>query len=371
MTALPAAFRVLTSPAETGAVTLCLPQDVQAEAWDFPGELFEERTWVVPRSRPDTTLLARAADAIAGATRPMIVAGGGVLYSAAEAALDAFATRFGIPVAETQAGKGALPWDHPLQLGPVGVTGGSAANAVARDADVVIAIGTRLSDFTTASLDSVAGPGRALRGHQRRGAGRGQGARDPAAWPMPASCLGGADRGPRGTRLSRASPPPARRGPSGFDGPGTARSTGSARCPRPQHISQPEAIRLVNEAAGRDGVVVCAAGSLPGDLHKLWRTSRPGGYHLEYGYSTMGYEVAGGIGVAMAEPDRRVYVMVGDGSWLMMSAEIATAVQEGIGADRRAARQPRVPLHPQPVRDRAAARAPSRISGSVIRPPAS
>ena len=151
ITALPAAFRVLTSPADTGAVTLALPPDVQAEAFDFPAQLFEERVWTVPRQRPDATLLARAADAIANAQRPMIVCGGGVLYSAAEEALGAFATRFGIPVTETQAGKGALPWDHALNLGALGATGGSAANAVARDADVVIAIGTRLSDFTTAS----------------------------------------------------------------------------------------------------------------------------------------------------------------------------------------------------------------------------
>ena len=151
MTALPAAFRVLTSPSETGAVTVCLPQDVQAEAWDFPDELFAERTWVVPRPRPDLTLLARAADAIVASRRPMIVVGGGVAYSAAEAALDAFVTRFGIPVTETQAGKGALAWDHPLQLGAIGSTGGSAGNAVARAADLVIAVGTRLSDFTTAS----------------------------------------------------------------------------------------------------------------------------------------------------------------------------------------------------------------------------
>ena len=159
VSALPAAFRVLTSPAETGAVTLCLPQDVQAEAWEFPEELFQRRVWVIPRARPDTVLLDRSADAIAAARRPMIVAGGGVLYSAAEAALDVFARRFGIPVTETQAGKGSLAWDHPLQLGPVGVTGGSAGNAVARTADVVIAIGTRLSDFTTASWTIWQDPG--------------------------------------------------------------------------------------------------------------------------------------------------------------------------------------------------------------------
>ncbi len=329
VTALPAAFRVLTSPAETGAVTICLPQDVQAEAWDFPDDLFGERTWVVPRPRPDATLLARAAAAIVAARRPMIVAGGGVLYSSAEAALDSFATRFGIPVTETQASKGALAWDHPLQMGPIGASGGSAGNAVARTADLVIAIGTRLSDFPTASW---------------------------TAWQHPDVRFVAINVAELDAAKARAIPLVAdaracleeltaaldARGYAGVD-PDRRAETERLRIDwnhevdrvramsTPQHTSQPEAIRLTNEAAGGDGIVVCAAGGLPGDLHKLWRTPRPGGYHLEYGYSTMGYEVAGGIGVAMAEPGRRVYVMVGDGSWLMLSAEIATAVQEGIG----------------------------------------
>ena len=329
VTALPAAFRVLTSPAETGAVTLCLPQDVQAEAWDFPVELFRERTWFVPRPRPDATLLAQAADAIVAARRPMIVAGGGVGYSAAEAALDAFATRFGIPVTETQAGKGALAWDHPFQLGPVGATGGSAGNAVARNADLVIAIGTRLSDFTTASWTAWQDP-------DVRFVAINIGELDAAkagAIPIVAdarACL------EELTNILDA------RGYTGVDAQERVRTESLRRdwntevdrvraLSTPEHVSQPAAIRLVNEAAGTDGILVGASGGLPGDLHKLWRTSRLGGYHMEYGYSTMGYEVAGGIGVAMAEPGRRVYVMVGDGSWLMLSTEIATAVQEGIG----------------------------------------
>ncbi len=326
VTALPAAFRVLTSPAETGAVTLCLPQDVQAEAWDFPDAMFEERTWVVPRTRPDATLLARAADAIAGARRPMIVAGGGVAYSEAEAALDAFARRFGIPVTETQAGKGSLPWDHPSQLGPLGVTGGSAANHIAHDADVVIAIGTRLSDFTTASWTGWQGPGVrfiALNVAELDAA-------KARAIPLVAdarACLEEltgilAARGYAGVEPERRAFQDRLKGEWDVE-------VDRVRALRaPVHVSQPEAIRLVNEAAGTDGILVGASGGLPGDLHKLWRTARPGGYHLEYGYSTMGYEVAGGLGVALAEPHRRVFVMLGDGSWLMLSAEIATAVQE-------------------------------------------
>jgi 3D-(3,5/4)-trihydroxycyclohexane-1,2-dione acylhydrolase (decyclizing) len=326
--ALPAAMRVLVSPAETGAVTLALPQDVQAEAHDFPTELFEPRTWVIPRSRPDEELLRQAADLVAAAKRPMIVCGGGVLYSDASAALDAFATRFGIPVTETQAGKGALPWDHPLQLGPVGSTGGSAGNAVARDADLVIAIGTRLSDFPTMSWSAWQDPDvRFLAINVAE-----LDAAKAAALPLVADARVGLEelavvldaRGFTGA-------PPARR-----DTLEKLRLAWNDEVDRvghlstPAHVSQPEAIRLVNEAAADDGVVVCAAGSLPGDLLKLWRASGPGSYHLEYGYSTMGYEVAGGMGVAMASPDRHVFVMVGDGSWLMLSAEIATAVQERV-----------------------------------------
>ena len=328
VTALPAAFRVLTSPAETGAVTLALPQDVQAEAWDFPADMFEQRTWAIPRVRPDTTLLARAADAIVAARRPMLVCGGGVLYAGAEDTLDAFSRRFGIPVTETQAGKGALPWDHPLQMGPVGATGGTAGNAVARDADLVIAVGTRLSDFTTASwtawqdpdvrfvainvtgLDAAKARAIPLVGDARVTLEELTAALEARDWAgVDAARRGLQDRlrSAWGTEVERV---------------------GHLRTPT--HVSQPEAIRLVNEAAGRDGILVCAAGGLPGDLHKLWRTARPGGYHLEYGYSTMGYEVAGGVGVAMAEPDRRVFVMVGDGSWLMLSVELLTAVQERV-----------------------------------------
>jgi 3D-(3,5/4)-trihydroxycyclohexane-1,2-dione acylhydrolase (decyclizing) len=325
--ALPAAFRVLTSPTETGAVTIALPQDVQAEAFDFPAALFEPRVHLVPRSRPDRTLLGRAVDAIAASRRPLIVAGGGVLFSEASEALDAFARRFGIPVAETQAGKGSLPWDHPFQVGAMGVTGARAANLLARDADLVIAIGTRLADFTTSSWTAWQDP-------EVRFVALNVAELDAAkanALPLVSDARVG---------LEELSAALEARGWAGVEAERRAlaerlRDEWNAEVdrvlhlPAPVHVSQPEAIRLVNEAAGAEGVVVCAAGGLPGDLHKLWRTPFAGGYHLEYGYSTMGYEVAGGLGVKMAEPDREVYVMVGDGSWLMLSSELVTSVQEG------------------------------------------
>ena len=326
--ALPAAMRVLTSPAETGAVTLALPQDVQAEAFDYPLALFEPRVSHVPRGRPDHAGLDRAAEAIAGSERPLVVAGGGVLYSDASERLDGFVRRFGLPVVETQAGKGSLPWDHPFQLGPLGVTGGSAANRLARDTDLVLAIGTRLSDFTTASwtawqdgavrfvalnvaeLDAAKAGALPLVGDARAGLEELERMLQERTWAGV-----GADRRALADRL---------------------RDEWNAEVDRvlhlasPAHVSQPEAIRLVGEAAGPDDTVVCAAGSLPGDLHKLWRTKEPGTYHLEYGYSTMGYEIAGGLGVKLAAPDAEVFVLVGDGSYLMLSGEIATAVQEGL-----------------------------------------
>jgi 3D-(3,5/4)-trihydroxycyclohexane-1,2-dione acylhydrolase (decyclizing) len=326
--ALPAAMRVLTSPAETGAVTVALPQDVQAEAYDWPDDLLERRTWVIPRARPDRAAVVRAAEVIAASARPMIVAGGGVLYSDATDALDAFAQRFGIPVTETQAGKGALPWDHPLQLGAVGASGGSAGNHAAHDADVVLAIGTRLSDFPTMSWSAWQDP--AVRFVAVNVAE--MDAAKAAALPLV---------GDARVTLEELAEALGARGWTGV--PAERRATVERwrmewntevdrvrHLSSSMHVSQPEAIRLVNEAAGDDGVVVCAAGGLPGDLHKTWRASGPGSYHLEYGYSTMGYEIAGGLGVAMAAPDRHVFVMVGDGSYLMLSAEIATARQEGV-----------------------------------------
>jgi len=323
--ALPEVMRVLTSQADTGAVTLALPQDVQTEVFDYPVELFADRVWYLPRPVPEATLLNRAVDLIRASKRPLIVAGGGVLYSEAHEAMAAFAAQTGIPVGETQAGKGSLRYDHPQNLGALGVTGTFGANLIAREADLVIGIGTRYSDFTTASKTAFQNPkvhflnlnvaefdafkhsalpmiadaraalkalGRALRGWQVSATYRKRGERFNRAWDAEVSRIYAAE----GDR------PP---------------------------ISQGAVIGAVNEAARPQDVVLCAAGSLPGDLHKLWRTRDPKGYHLEYGYSCMGYEIAGGLGAKLAAPEREVYVMVGDGSWLMMSSELVTSVQEG------------------------------------------
>ncbi|MFI6989179.1 3D-(3,5/4)-trihydroxycyclohexane-1,2-dione acylhydrolase (decyclizing) [Nonomuraea wenchangensis] len=321
--ALLAAMRVLTDPAETGAVTLALPQDVQAEAYDWPDELFARRVWHIPRPRPERAALARAAERLRAAERPLIVAGGGVLHSEAADELRAFAERFGVPVAETQAGKGALPHGHPLALGAVGATGTTAANALAREADVIIGVGTRYSDFTTASRTLFA-PDAAfvnvnitgfdaakLSGLQLVADAR-EGLADLAealgSWRAPAAL------GERAGELIRE-----------WDAAVDAAYALEGTPP-----SQAAVIGAVNAAAGEDGVVVCAAGSMPGDLHKLWRPSGPGSYHVEYGYSCMGYEIAGGLGVKLAAPEREVFVLVGDGSYLMMAQELVTAVAEGI-----------------------------------------
>jgi len=329
VTALPEAMRVLTSPAETGTVTLALPQDVQAESYDYPAALFEPRIWTVPRARADQDRMQEAARLIRSSSRPMIVAGGGVIYSEATDALRRFAEATGIAVGETQAGKGALPEPHPLTLGGVGATGTRAANRLARDADLVIVIGSRLSDFTTASktafqdervrfiainvaeLDAGKHAALPLVGDAR--------AVLEELLPMLAGYhVGGeyeaavkaavADWQAEVERVCAAGLPATPEGRSG--------------------VTQAQIIGVLQEALGPTDVIVCAAGSLPGDLHKLWRARDPKGYHLEYGYSCMGYEIAGGLGVKMAAPERRVCVLVGDGSYLMMAQEIVTAVQE-------------------------------------------
>lgn len=324
ITTLPEAMRVLTSPADTGAVTLALPQDVQAEAWDYPEALFAPRVWTIPRPRADATLLRRAAEMIRAARRPLIIAGGGVIYAEATDILDRFARQTGIPVAETQAGKGSLPYDHPLAVGAMGVTGTRAANLIARDADLVIGIGTRYSDFTTASKTAFQNPDvRFLNINVAE-----FDAYKHAALPLTADArvtleelatlVGDYDTGTE----YRAWVDQLRR-------------EWDAEVERIYHLehgpllSQGEVIGAVNSFARPQDVVLCAAGSLPGDLHKLWRTRDPKGYHLEYGYSTMGYEIAGGLGAKMAAPEREVYVMVGDGSWLMLSADLITSIQEG------------------------------------------
>jgi 3D-(3,5/4)-trihydroxycyclohexane-1,2-dione acylhydrolase (decyclizing) len=320
-----AAMRVLTSPADTGAVTIAFPQDVQAEAFDWPEEFLEPRTWHVPRQAPDPVELAAAAAAIRDASRPLVIAGGGVIYGEATDELRAFCEATGIPVGETQAGKGSLPYDHPSNLGAVGATGTFAANRFAVRADLVVGIGTRYSDFTTASKTAFQDPhvrfvninvaefdnakhgavrvtadakvtlgllAEAVRGHAVDDSYRAEAARLNAEWDTEVGRLYALRHGPL----------PA----------------------------QSEVIGAVNDATGATDVVVCAAGAMPGDLHKLWRTRDPKGYHVEYGYSCMGYEIAGGVGIKLAAPDREVVVLVGDGSYLMMPGELVTAVQERV-----------------------------------------
>jgi 3D-(3,5/4)-trihydroxycyclohexane-1,2-dione acylhydrolase (decyclizing) len=328
---LPEAMRVLTSPAETGAVTLALPQDVQAEAYDYPAALFEPRVWTIARPRPDRDRLRQAAAMIRASTRPLIVAGGGVLYSEATDALRRFVDATGIAVGETQAGKGSLPDPHPLSLGGVGATGTRAANQLARDADLVIVVGSRLSDFTTASKTAFQ--------HERVrivainvaeiDAGK------LAALPLVGDARATLDELLPlldGHRVSAAYTETVAASVGDWraevDRVCNPQSDPQSANRDPQHIKQAQVIGVLQETLAPADVIVCAAGSLPGDLHKLWRARDPKGYHMEYGYSCMGYEIAGGLGVKMAAPDRRVYVLVGDGSYLMMAQEIVTAVQE-------------------------------------------
>ena len=325
LTALPEAMRVLTSPVETGAVTLALPQDAQTEAYEYPLDFFRRRVWHVPRTRPDASALARAGQAIRGSQRPLIVAGGGVIYSGATEALRILCERTGIPVGETMAGKGSLSFDHPLSLGGIGVTGTSAANRIARDADLVIGIGTRYSDFTTASKTAFQHP--AVRfvnvnvaefdGHKHSALALVGDARATLEELTPMLS---------GYRVSAEYAGEIQRLHDAWDRE-VQRIYDNRNSPLP---SQGEVIGAVNELSRPDGVVINAAGSLPGDLHKLWRARHPKNFHLEYGYSTMGYEIAGGLGVKMAAPEREVTVLVGDGSYLMLAQEITTSVQEGL-----------------------------------------
>ena len=324
ITALPEAMRVITSPVETGAVTLALPQDVQTEAFDYPSDLFEKRVWQVARNRPDQASLARAVELIRHAKRPLIIAGGGVIYSEATDILRQFVERTGIPESETMAGKGSLRFDHPLCMGAIGATGTLAANRLARDADVIIGIGTRYSDFTTASKT-------AFQNHDVRFININVAEFD--AYKHNALPLVGDAQAALAELLAAL-------GDYHADGnyEANARALHEEWETEVQRIydirnkplvSQGELIGAVNDAGDPAAVMVCAAGSLPGDLHKLWRSRHPKQYHLEYGYSCMGYEIAGGLGIKMADPGREVYVLVGDGSYLMLSADIVTSVQEG------------------------------------------
>jgi len=320
--ALLGAMRTLSDPAETGAVTICLPEDVQAQAFDWPDELFERRTWHVARSIPDPAAVSRAAALLQSATRPLIVAGGGVIYSEATAELRILAEATGIPVAETQAGKGSLAYDHPQSIGAIGATGAAAANALARTADVVLGVGTRWSDFSTASRTAFTAGTRFINCNVTAADAAKHAAVEVIGDARAALCtlteaLAGWQVGPA---YRAEAGPLAREWDQQIE-----RAYQLGHRPLP---AQSEVIGAVNAAAGQRGVVVCAAGSMPGDLHKLWRARDPKAYHVEYGYSCMGYEIAGGIGVKMAAPDRDVYVLVGDGSYLMMPGELVTAVQE-------------------------------------------
>jgi 3D-(3,5/4)-trihydroxycyclohexane-1,2-dione acylhydrolase (decyclizing) len=323
--ALMAAMRVLTDPAETGAVTLALPQDVQAEANEWPDELFDKRVWHVARPVPEPAALSRAVDAVRTSSRPLLVAGGGVIYSRATDALRTFVEATGIPVAETQAGKGSLPYDHPQSVGALGATGTAAANALARRADVVIGVGTRYSDFTTASRTLFVEPGVRFVNLNVAAFDAGK----LSGVPLVADARSGLTAlaaGIDGWSVERDYRAETARLAHAWDET-VSRAYGLGHHPLP---AQSEVIGAVNDIAGPRDVVVCAAGSMPGDLHKLWRTRDPKGYHVEYGYSCMGYEIPGGIGVKMAAPDREVFVLVGDGSYLMMPGELVSAIAEGI-----------------------------------------
>jgi len=324
-TALLEAMRTLISPGDTGAVTISLPQDVQAEAWDFPTALFRERTWHVPRARADRAALRRAAQLISGARRPVIIAGGGVIYSAATSQLAQFADKTGIPVGVTQAGKASLPFDHPQMVNALGASGSEYANSLARRADVIIGIGTRYTDFTTASntlfanpdvqfvninvteLDALKESGLALVGDARETIT--ELAELLGGYTVDASYRAEAEQAARDWRGEVERIIEVQNGPT---------------------LSQAEAIGIVNAVAGDHHVVVNAAGSMPGDLHRLWRPSDPKAYDLEYGNSCMGYEVAGAVGAKMADPGRDVFCFIGDGTFLLASQEIMTAVQEGL-----------------------------------------
>lgn len=328
LTALPRALHVLTDPALCGPVTLALPQDVQTDAYDWPETFFAPRVHRFRALRPAEEDIQQAADALRSARKPVLIAGGGTLYSLAGEALRRFAERHGVPVTESQAGKGALPWDHALQLGPAGVCGSTAANEHLAEADAVLAVGTRLQDFTTGSnalyrqarivsinvngFDAIKGGGPDIQADARLAlealSAALDGWRAPDAWRQRAEQSANAWRGIVDTITGRRELPA---GALPYDG---------------EVIG---AVQRSHPDSTRRDIVVCAAGTLPGELEKLWRTATPGGYHMEYGYSCMGYEIAGGLGVKLAKPDREVIVMVGDGSYLMLNAELATSVMLG------------------------------------------
>ncbi|MDD9268911.1 3D-(3,5/4)-trihydroxycyclohexane-1,2-dione acylhydrolase (decyclizing) [Paenibacillus sp. GCM10023248] len=325
MTAAVQAIRVLTDPADTGAVTLALPQDVQAEAYDYPLTFFDKKVHYIDRRPAAESAVARAAQLIQGKRRPLLIAGGGVLYASASSELTAFAEAFGIPVAETQAGKSSMPWNHPLYVGAIGVTGALAANRLAQEADVIIGVGTRYSDFTTSSKSAFAHPdvqfvninvssfdsaklsGTAISADAREGLGALQQALAQAAYKT------GYGSGEIAALKQQ------------WD----AEVDRLYAAEHESGLAQTRALGVINATIAPTSVIVCAAGSLPGDLHRLWRSAEPKTYHMEYGFSCMGYEIAGAFGAALAEVNREVYALVGDGSYLMMHSELVTSLQEG------------------------------------------
>ncbi|HEX7817186.1 3D-(3,5/4)-trihydroxycyclohexane-1,2-dione acylhydrolase (decyclizing), partial [Dyella sp.] len=324
LTALPRALRILTDPALCGPVTLALPQDVQTEAYDWPEDFFAERRHTIRQLPPVTHDIEAAAKVLRHARRPVLIAGGGALYAGASQTLRAFAERHGVPVAETQAGKGTFAWDHPLQLGPAGVCGSTAANALLAEADVVIAVGTRLQDFTTGS-NALYANARIItlnvNGHDLiKGNVEIQADADLGLQALSAS-LGGWQGDAAWTQRAIDE---AAQWRDIVDTITQRRQLPADMLPYDGEVIG--AVQRSSKDSARDDIVVCAAGTLPAELEKLWRTSTPGGYHMEYGYSCMGYEIAGGLGVKMARHEREVIVMLGDGSYLMLNAEIATSV---------------------------------------------
>ena len=324
ITSLPEAMRVLTSQAETGTVTLSLPQDVQSEAYDYPVSLFEKRTHVIARSQADAGLLKKAVQWIQSSRKPLIISGGGTIYADATTELKSLVEKTWIPVAETFAGKGSLNYNHPQCLGAMGVTGTPGANIIARDADLVIVIGSRLSDFTTSSKTAFQNPNvRFININVAE-----FDAAKHAALPLVGDArttLSFLVEALNGFQIDTDYAQEIENH-NKFWLDEVNRIYDLGHSPQP---SQGEVIGAVNRFSDDKDVVVCAAGSMPGDLHKLWQTSDPKGFHLEYGYSCMGYEIAGGLGCKMASPDREIYVLVGDGSYLMMAQEIVTSIQEG------------------------------------------
>ena len=325
LTSLPEAMRILTDPATTGAVTLSLPQDVQVESYEDPENFFNKKIWNIPRNLPIKDSLERSVNIIKNSSRPVIIAGGGVIYSSAEKALDLFCRHTGIPVGETQAGKGAIAWNNSHCLGAIGVTGTSAANIIARDADLVICIGTRLSDFTTASKTLFKNPDVTFIGINVSSFD----AYKHSALPIVGDskvCLEQLDSMLKETNFSVSEE--YQNEIQNLKGSWDKEVDRIFNFNNKPDISQGEVIGLLSDSMNSDDTVIGAAGSLPGDMHKLWRTTNGDQYHMEYGYSCMGYEIAGGLGIRFAKKSGEVLVLVGDGSYLMMNSEIVTAVQE-------------------------------------------